>query len=121
MKNINSHDSVRVTSLGCNSLSTAHNGTRTPPLSRVFALLAIAVSSTLTPIAGKASSEVERLTQGLTERVEFNVNEYEVIGSNPLSAVATNAILADYLGPNRGIDDIESAANALEAAMVAKG
>ena len=61
------------------------------------------------------------LPQGLTERIEFDVNDYKVIGENPLSEAATRAILANYIGPNRGIDDIEDASNALEEAMIAKG
>lgn len=64
---------------------------------------------------------VERLTQGLTERIEFNVNKFNVIGDNPLSESKTNTILAPFLGESRGIDDIENAADALEKVMLEKG
>lgn len=62
-------------------------------------------------------SPVGRLTQGLSERVEFNLNKFNVIGDNPLSSGATRAILDKYLGAGRGIDDIEAAADEFEKAL----
>ena len=64
---------------------------------------------------------VTRLTQGLLERVEFELTDFEVIGENPLSETQTRKILNVYLGSDRGIDDIENAANALEKAIADKG
>lgn len=123
MESIVSRDSIHAHSLARYKLFAPNNKIRKMPFRRILAPFGIVllVTSTLSPLAATANSEVEKLTQGLTERVEFNVNGYNVVGSNPLSEAATNAILANYVGPNRGIDDIESASNALEAAMVAKG
>jgi hemolysin activation/secretion protein len=69
----------------------------------------------------QSSSGVGRLTQTLSERVEFDVNGFEIQGENPLDSQSANAILAPYLGQKRGIDDIENAADALEKAMVDRG
>ena len=68
-----------------------------------------------------ASGTVARLTQGLTERVEFNVSSFQVIGDNPLSKGETDSTLSPYLGSQKGIDDIENAADALEKSMSANG
>ncbi|MBL4673811.1 MAG: ShlB/FhaC/HecB family hemolysin secretion/activation protein [Arenicella sp.] len=121
MKNTIPRGSVGVRSLGCSNATEVSNSARSLPFALIFMLLTIAIMVTLAPLAAQASSEVDRVTQGLTERVEFDVSKYQVIGSNPLSAATTTTILADFLGPNRGIGDIENAADALEAAMVAKG
>jgi hemolysin activation/secretion protein len=69
----------------------------------------------------QSMSPVERLTQGLSERVEFDVNRFEVVGDNPISAAETREILAPFIGKSRGIDDIGDAANALENLMLDKG
>ena len=73
------------------------------------------------PLFAQSDSPVSRLTQSLTERVEFDVNKFNIIGDNPISAAKTKAILGAYVGSKRGIDDIENAADALEKAMSAKG
>ena len=44
-----------------------------------------------------------------------------VDGDNPLSADETSALLAPFLGEKRTMHDIESASNALEGAMRARG
>jgi hemolysin activation/secretion protein len=76
-------------------------------------------------VANTASSQsdtaVERLTQSLSERVEFDVSGYQIIGENPIGAAKIKAILAPYIGSKRGIDDIENAAGALEEQMSAEG
>lgn len=72
-------------------------------------------------VLAQSKSSVSRLTQNLSERVEFDVNRFEIVGDNPISAAKTKAILAPYIGSKQGIDDIESAADALEKAMSAKG
>ncbi len=71
--------------------------------------------------AQSMETPVQRLTQGLSERIEFDVERFTVSGENPLSEAATQAILAPYLGSNRGIDDIENAADALEQVLIEKG
>lgn len=69
----------------------------------------------------QSQTPVERLTQGLTERIEFDVNKFNIIGDNPLSEPETSATLAAFLGTSRGIDDIENAADALEKIILDKG
>ncbi|WP_170132183.1 ShlB/FhaC/HecB family hemolysin secretion/activation protein [Arenicella xantha] len=68
-----------------------------------------------------AESEVTQLTQGLLERVSFDVSAFSIQGDNPLSEAETRDAFEQYIGPNRGIDDIENAADALEQAIKAKG
>jgi hemolysin activation/secretion protein len=72
-------------------------------------------------VSAQSGTDVERLTQGLSERVEFDVIRYQIVGNNPLSESKTASILSQYIGSNRGIDDIEDAASALEAEMSTKG
>ena len=74
-----------------------------------------------TAVVSADETPVERLTQGLLERVSFDVNAFEVLGNNPISESVTQKILKPYLGQARGIDDIESAADALEKAIAAQG
>jgi hemolysin activation/secretion protein len=69
----------------------------------------------------QSGTALERFTQGLSERVEFNVDRFEVHGENPLSSETTFAILVAYLGESRGIDDIANAADALEQEMIGRG
>ncbi len=69
----------------------------------------------------RSDGSVARLTQGLTERVAFDVRRFNIVGDNPLSSSSTKSILAPFVGANRGIDDIENAADALEKAMSDKG
>jgi hemolysin activation/secretion protein len=87
--------------------------------------LALAFTTTcllFSPISfAQSNSGVERLTQSLTERIKFDVNRFEIQGETPLSSESTKVILAPYLGQERGIDDIESAADALEKAMIDRG
>ncbi len=113
MKNTISRDSIRVRNLGRNKA--------TMPFINTFMLSVALAASTLTPLTVSAAGDVRRVTQGLTERIGFNVSAFKVIGENPLKDSTTNAILADFVGPDRGIDDIENASNALENAMIAKG
>ena len=49
------------------------------------------------------------------------IQRYVVDGDNPLSADETSALLAPFLGEKRTMHDIESASNALEGAMRARG
>lgn len=72
-------------------------------------------------VSAQSGTDLERLTQGLSERVEFDVTRYQIVGKNPLSESKTASILSPYIGSNRGIDDIEGAASALEAEMSTKG
>lgn len=92
--------------------------------SEAIKLVALLLSASLF-VANTASAQsdtaVERLTQSLSERVEFDVSGYQIIGENPIGAVRTKAILAPYIGSKRGIDDIENAASALEEQMSAEG
>ena len=55
-------------------------------------------------VMAQSDSPVGRLTQGLSERIEFDVNSFNVIGDNPLSAAKTKAILAPFIGADRGIE-----------------
>lgn len=68
-------------------------------------------------VVAQSSSPVSRLTQSLSERVTFDVNQFDVIGDNPISVAKTESILAPFTGSDRGIDDIENAADKLEIAM----
>lgn len=87
----------------------------------------LAVAATITCLlfnqisSAQSGTALERLTQGLSERVEFNVDRFEVHGENPLSSETTFVILSAYLGEGRGIDDIASAADALEQEMIGRG
>ncbi len=89
----------------------------------------IAVTMASGALAGEAiaqsnelnDSPVGRLTQGLSERVEFDLNKFNVVGDNPLSKGVTRAILDKYLGAGRGIDDIEAAADEFEKALTEQG
>ena len=69
----------------------------------------------------QSDSAVGRLTQSLSERIEFDVTGFKVTGENPLSSAKTASILASYLGKNRGIDDIQGAADAIEQTMTDQG
>ena len=71
--------------------------------------------------AALAQTQVERLTQGLTERVSFDVNSFVISGDNPLSEFAAQEILKPYLGEARGIDDIEQAADSFEQTLSDSG
>lgn len=68
-----------------------------------------------------AASPVTRLTQGLLERVSFDIDSFLVSEDNPLSDAKTRSLLAPYVGKDRGIDDIENAADALEKAITTAG
>jgi hemolysin activation/secretion protein len=88
---------------------------------KLAAVLVTASLCVAQPVSAQSVTDVERLTQGLSERVEFDVTRYQIIGGNPLSASKTKSILSPYIGSNRGIDDIENAAGALETEMSDKG
>jgi len=93
-------------------------------LTRAYGLIGLLATGGLLftqPVLAQSDGSVSRLTQSLTERVEFDVNRFNIIGDNPISPSKTKAILAKYTGANRGIDDIENAADALEQVMTAKG
>jgi len=52
--------------------------------------------------------------QGLAERVSVDIDAFNIIGTNPISSTKSYAIVNQYLGADRGIDDVEKAAAALE-------
>lgn len=87
---------------------------------RFIGVLASALAAA-SPIALAAESEVTRMTQGLLERVSFDVTSFSILGNNPLSEAETQQAIGQYVGLSRGIDDIESAADALEQAITGKG
>lgn len=72
-------------------------------------------------VFAQSSGAVAKLTQGLTERVEFAVERFAIRGDNPLSASESSSLLKPFLGSQQGIDDIENAADALEQAMLDQG
>ena len=90
----------------------------TPPLLGAMLIGSLCLSA---PVFAQSSSPVERLTQSLSERVEFDVNKFNIVGDNPLGSAKSNALLAPFVGKSRGIDDIENAAAALEKALSEKG
>jgi len=51
----------------------------------------------------------------------FTVERFKVLGCNPLSTKATDQALAPYLGEQQGIDQLQAAAKALEAALQQAG
>jgi hemolysin activation/secretion protein len=53
--------------------------------------------------------------------IRFSVARFEVTGDNPLSAAATAARLAPYLGEHTGIERLQAATSALEDAMRESG
>jgi hemolysin activation/secretion protein len=53
--------------------------------------------------------------------VRFSVQRFEVTGENPLSAEATQSVLAPYLGEHAGVEGLLSAARALEDAIQREG
>lgn len=85
------------------------------------AVLLVGTLSVAQPVVAQPVTDLERLTQKLSERISFDVVRYQIVGENPISESRTRAILAQYVGSNRGIDDIESAADALEMEMISKG
>jgi len=85
-------------------------------LNIVFGLLMCAAY----PVLAEENS-VTQLTQGLLERVSFDVTGFNVVGDNPLSESETRNTLDQFVGQERGIDDIENAADALEKAIIGKG
>jgi hemolysin activation/secretion protein len=66
-------------------------------------------------------SPVSKLTQSFLERLSFNINAFQVLGDNPLTDSVTQSLIAPYLGEDRGIDDIEIAADVLKQALTDKG
>jgi len=52
---------------------------------------------------------------------ELKVNRYEVIGENPLSEQQTKLSLAPFLGPLKGLQQLQDAAAALQNALQAEG
>lgn len=57
----------------------------------------------------------------LLSSMKIQVNHFEVMGDNPLSAKETNELLANYLGEHQGIEGIEAAASELESALAQAG
>lgn len=55
------------------------------------------------------------------EKPRFDILEYEVDGNSVLAAVTIERVLTPFLGPNRNIDDVESARAALEKAYQSAG
>ena len=51
----------------------------------------------------------------------FQVQSFIVEGDNPLSAIVSDAVLAPFLGPSKGIEGLQAAAKALEAKLQATG
>ena len=49
--------------------------------------------------------------------VSFEVNAFNVLGHNPLSAEQTQAVLADFTGSHNGLEGLLAAADALESAL----
>jgi len=88
---------------------------------KIAAVLVVGSLCVVQPASAQSGTDVERLTQQLSERISFDVVRYQIVGDNPISESRTRAILAQYVGPNRGIDDIESAAGALETEMISNG
>lgn len=56
-----------------------------------------------------------------TEDIRLSVTRFAVEGDNPLSDAETQALLAPYRGEHSGLAALETAANALELAMRARG
>ena len=54
-------------------------------------------------------------------QILFSIEQFEIIGENPLSAFDTDATLAPFLGPQDGLSGVEDAAAALEEAIKADG
>jgi len=52
--------------------------------------------------------------QSLAGRVSIDVTAFQITGENPVSDEVSYAIVNEYLGPDKGIEDIENAAAALE-------
>lgn len=53
--------------------------------------------------------------------IAFTIERFQVDGDNPLSAAATEQVLAPFLGPQQGISGVEEAARALEHELVERG
>ncbi len=49
--------------------------------------------------------------------IGFTIDRFEISGDNPLSERATNAALMEYLGEHEGLERLQAAPNALEAAL----
>lgn len=111
----------RRTVLNVAALLTTHNaklfqGQRARIIRCVLGSVLLSLLSPQSVVA-QTQSTVERLTQGLTERVAFDVNTFNIFGDNPLGEAAAQALLQPFLGTDRGIDTIENAADALEVAL----
>lgn len=79
-----------------------------------FLLLCVSV---VTPGSSMAQQNSISALEDLVERVSIDVNSFSIIGDNPLDETTSYAIVNQFTGPGRGIDDIEQAAAALEAKL----
>ncbi len=57
----------------------------------------------------------------LHAQVNFNIDGFSLDGDNPLGVKQTEDILAPYLGPQSGIEQLRQAAATLEQALIASG
>lgn len=53
--------------------------------------------------------------------VQFTISEFSVEGDNPLSEADTQAVLAPFVGPQTGFNQLQEAAQALEKALLDEG
>ena len=89
-----------------------------PDLSRLMHLVrhgvfqATAVSSLLVATANQAMAQVKQ---------HFDVEEFQVQGNTLLPAVDIEAVVYEFLGPAKTVDDVERARAALEALYAKRG
>lgn len=75
---------------------------------------ALTLSLSLVAQAQTVSDSGRTKLAGLVDRVSIDVKSFNIVGENPISESKSYAIVNRYLGADRGINDIEDAAEALE-------
>lgn len=83
------------------------------------ALRAVCLAAAL--LAHGASSQAQGAAPAAPAAPTIDIQAYAIDGDNPLSEDETRMVLAPFVGPKRGLGDIESAASTLERAMRDRG
>lgn len=83
-------------------------------LSSIFSIALAQAKEVNIDNQAQTRSVVDAKLSALAKRVSIDVKSFTIRGDNPISSDRSYAIVNQYLGDNRGIDEIEAAAEALE-------
>ncbi len=86
---------------------------------KVLPMKAVFVAALL--MAHGASGQAQTAAPPLPAEPTLDIQSYVVEGDSPLSQEESRAVLVPFVGPNRKLGDIESAATTLERAMRERG